>query len=269
MENEPFNADPIVVGNWKRMLKVQKKTSCVVYATQINFPEGFSVETGHGRAAGKPGDYLVIGPAGDKYPCDKDVFESTYDVVGSGCEWQAGNGKIEYDEYNCVLRADGRVLAMIAHWTGPSVGRRIALAWNHYQESYVPERKSEDAGVPRFTLDASGVIRDSETGLEWLVGPDRDTDYVMAEKWVASLSGVSGGGWRMPTVAELRTLYQPGVGSYNIDPAFRTTGWWVWGEPRDESSAWNFNFNNGSENWDDRDHSNYGDRVFAVRGVPF
>ena len=123
----------------------------------------------------------------------------------------------------------------------------------------------EDANLHRFTQDAStGVIHDSATDLEWLVGPDKSTDYVAAEAWVASLSGVSGGGWRMPTVAELRTLYQPGVGSYNIDPAFRTTGWWVWGEPRDESSAWGFTFHRGDGSWGDRDHSNHY-RVFAAR----
>ena len=131
----------------------------------------------------------------------------------------------------------------------------------HHGGAEVTEKKE---GV-RFTRDAStGVISDAETGLEWLVGPDCDTDYAGALAWVASLSGVSGGGWRMPTVVELRTLYQWGVGARNMDSGFVTTGWWVWGEPRDESSAWGFDFLFGYEDWADRDNS-HGDWVFAAR----
>jgi len=131
----------------------------------------------------------------------------------------------------------------------------------HHRGAESTEKKE---GV-RFTRDAStGVIRDSETGLEWLVGPDRDTDYAAAEAWVASLGDVSGGGWRMPAVAELRTLYQPGVGTRNMDPVFVTTGWWVWGEPCDSSFAGFFYFYGGYESWGSRVHS-YRNRVFAVR----
>ena len=45
----------------------------------------------------------------------------------------------------------------------------------------------------------------------------------------------AGGGWRMPTVPELKTIGQKGQG----DPIFRNSGWWVWsGQLRDASSAW-------------------------------
>ena len=133
----------------------------------------------------------------------------------------------------------------------------------HHRDTGGTEKKDE----LRFVKDAvTGVIRDNQTVLEWLVGPDRDTDYAMAEKWVASLSGVSGGGWRMPTVAELKTLYQWGVGDRIMDPVFGTTGWWVWGEPRDESSAWGFTFHYGGlELWGYRDYSCNLLRVFAAR----
>ena len=131
----------------------------------------------------------------------------------------------------------------------------------HHGGAEVTEKKE---GM-RFTRDAStGVISAAETGLEWLVGPDVDTDYAAAELWVASLSGVSGGGWRMPTVAELRPLYQGGVGSRNMDPVFETMGWFVWGEPRDSSSALDFAFGHSYEHWIYRVHS-YDNRVFAAR----
>lgn len=118
-------------------------------------------------------------------------------------------------------------------------------------------------GATRFTVSAEGVIADSATGLEWIAGPDRDTNYNAAEQWVTDCKQV-GGGWRMPTRAELKTLYQPGVGTRNMDPAFKISGWWVWGEPRDSSSAWAFRFNGGGDSSYFRDTSST-IRVFGVR----
>ena len=89
---------------------------------------------------------------------------------------------------------------------------------------------------------ASGVVYDKKTGLEWFAGPDRDTTWNEAKAWVESLN-VAGGGWRMPTREELKTLYQKGAGTRNMTPLLKTTGWWVWsGETRDSSSAWGFHF---------------------------
>jgi hypothetical protein len=47
----------------------------------IRMPEPFSVETMEGVLAGKAGDYLMIGIKGEMYPCDKDVFAETYELV--------------------------------------------------------------------------------------------------------------------------------------------------------------------------------------------
>jgi len=115
----------------------------------------------------------------------------------------------------------------------------------------------------RFSVDADRVITDAKTSLQWLSGPDRDTDYSQAEGWVASQTG-AGGGWRMPTLAELKTLYDSSCG-FHISPVFETNGQrWVWGEPRDSSSAWRFGFNDGGAYWSSRDYS-FNLRVFAVR----
>jgi hypothetical protein len=119
----------------------------------------------------------------------------------------------------------------------------------------------------RFMGSSEGVIADSVTGLEWVVGPDSDTNYAQAEQWVANCK-VVGGGWRMPTRQELRNIYQEeGIGKRNMDPAFKTTSPWVWSEPRDSSSAWRFHFDNGSDYWRTRDLS-YNSRVFGVRSRP-
>ncbi len=58
-----------------------RKNPIIIKAIQINDPDGFVVTTMEGRVQGKCGDYLMIGVAGEKYPCDKDIFERTYDII--------------------------------------------------------------------------------------------------------------------------------------------------------------------------------------------
>jgi hypothetical protein len=77
--------------------------------------------------------------------------------------------------------------------------------------------------------------------------------------------GAAGGGWRMPTVPELKALYQKGAAPDNMDPLFQTTGVWVWsGQLRNAWSAWGFAFYNGLEGWQSLDYG-YGRLAFAVR----
>lgn len=82
---EPFNADGITVNNWDGMQQVKKKP-IVVHAVQLHFPEGFKVTTEEGVMRGRSGDYLMIGVQGEKYPCKKEIFLATYDVVGGDNE---------------------------------------------------------------------------------------------------------------------------------------------------------------------------------------
>ncbi len=111
---------------------------------------------------------------------------------------------------------------------------------------------------------ANGIVRDTKTGLEWKVGPDKSTNWDQASSWVQSLN-LDGGGWRMPTMDELEGLYSRGVGSRNMTPLLETTGWWVWsGETKGSSGAWGFPFDLGFRAWSHRDLSS-GKRVFAVR----
>jgi len=39
----------------------------------------FYVETLEGIMKGKAGDYLIVGVKGELYPCDREVFEETYE----------------------------------------------------------------------------------------------------------------------------------------------------------------------------------------------
>jgi hypothetical protein len=94
---------------------------------------------------------------------------------------------------------------------------------------------------------ANDVVYDKETNLEWYAGPDKQTSWYEAKKWVRSLN-FDGGGWRMPTKYELSTLFELGVGTRNMTPLLFTTGWSVWsGESKDSSMVWYYHFVNGVE----------------------
>ncbi|MBU2622777.1 MAG: DUF1566 domain-containing protein, partial [Proteobacteria bacterium] len=116
----------------------------------------------------------------------------------------------------------------------------------------------------RFEKLASGIVRDKQSGLDWYAGPDKNTVYDDAKGWVANLM-VDGGGWRMPTLEELKGLYRKGAGSRNMTPLLETTGWLVWsGETAGPGGVRALDFDNGLELLDRRDNSIY-KRGFAVR----
>ncbi len=111
----------------------------------------------------------------------------------------------------------------------------------------------------------TGVVKDTQTGLEWYAGPDKNTDWNEASRWASGLT-VDGGGWRMPTKSELKRLYEEGRGSRNMTPLLETTGWWVWsGEKKGSSAAWYYRFSVGPARWDYLDNSTGNGRAFAVR----
>lgn len=76
----PFNADQITMENFEGIIKCRKKP-VIVHALQLNFQEGFQVTTLEGVVTGRPGDYLMFGVDGEKYPCRKEIFEKSYDIV--------------------------------------------------------------------------------------------------------------------------------------------------------------------------------------------
>ena len=119
----------------------------------------------------------------------------------------------------------------------------------------------------RYSVSRKGVITDNTSGLEWVVGPDQSINFYQAEAWVKGCN-IAGGGWRLPTVEELRGLYTRGLGERNMAPVFNTTGWWVWAEPENSvPTAWGFDHVDG----DGEEYSYNGDedfsRVFGVRSL--
>lgn len=56
-----------------------RKLPVEVYAADID--EKIEVETREGILHGYPGDIFIIGVEGEVYPCDRAVFEKTYEPV--------------------------------------------------------------------------------------------------------------------------------------------------------------------------------------------
>ena len=96
---------------------------------------------------------------------------------------------------------------------------------------------------------ATGVVYDPETGLEWYLGADRGTTWQAAFEWVSALDA-AGGGWRMPTRRELKTLFRISDGYNDITPLLNNSGYWLWGgQTADTVSKWVFSFSYGGEGW--------------------
>lgn len=55
------------------------KKPIVVFAEEIKEP--IEVRTLEGTMRGNPGDMLITGVKGEKYPCQKDIFEATYELA--------------------------------------------------------------------------------------------------------------------------------------------------------------------------------------------
>ena len=112
---------------------------------------------------------------------------------------------------------------------------------------------------------ANGIVKDTNTGLEWVAGSDEQTTFEEAKSWVQSLN-IDGGGWRMPTEVELDTLYKTGAGYRNMTPLLKTTAWVVWGvESEGSSIAGRFDFRFATASGTGIPLTSPSTRAFAVR----
>jgi Protein of unknown function (DUF1566) len=143
------------------------------------------------------------------------------------------------------------VLIMLALW---GFGLSSSL------KAQVVDAKSQ----PRFTRAANGVITDHLTGLDWYVRPNADNNWHEAKAWVDGLT-VAGGGWRLPTVPELKGIYQKGASRVNMDPLFEPKSAWVWsGQMDDARTYYGFAFYSGLVNSHGLNYG-FGRMAFAVR----
>jgi hypothetical protein len=116
----------------------------------------------------------------------------------------------------------------------------------------------------RFTSSDNGIITDSGSGLQWAVCPGPSMTWVDAVRYAETLS-LEGGGWRLPTRAELKSIYNESQGGHT-DPLFRINRNWVWtSEAKDARDAWFFNFENSYEDGHCKEWVLTRGRVLVVR----
>ncbi|TAN44652.1 MAG: DUF1566 domain-containing protein [Nitrospirae bacterium] len=171
-------------------------------------------------------------------------------------------GKIEnVSEDECECRVDDLIKSskrLVKKLLGESVPEAPTITASGKRE------EQEKIATERFTF-KNGIIEDSKLALQWVPAPSWDMNHYEAGEYVQKLS-LNGGGWRLPTRAELKSLYdksKPG----NADTVFGVGDKWVWTSELDGSSnAWYFYFAGGSERMNARAPSYYyGYRVLPVR----
>lgn len=110
----------------------------------------------------------------------------------------------------------------------------------------------------------NGVVKDTETGLEWKLGPDRDVSWDEAKLMISKFK-LDGPGWRMPKEDELKRLYLKGVKPRNMGLLLKADGWPVWSVENKGPEARYFHFiKSGESYWYDR-YAPYDMRAVAVR----
>ncbi|MFC1882691.1 trypsin-like peptidase domain-containing protein [Thermodesulfobacteriota bacterium] len=174
--------------------------------------------------------------------------------------------------YHIEVSADGYEMKKFWIKIQPGENQKLKIPLEKISQVLVEEpnlpQKPNDYELidpSRYEKYANGVVLDTKTDLEWYAGPDKNMNWYEAQRWVKSLS-IGGGGWRMPTRFELKTLYIEGAGTSNRTTLLKSAGWWVWSGGKESSwTAWVFNFEHGVSYYNNLYHSSYGERGFAVR----
>jgi hypothetical protein len=94
-----------------------KKQPVKVQARRIK--RTIQIKTLEGTMTGNPGDWLIIGVNGEKYPCKHEIFMQTYCPTGdSKCNFCAfGKAHMERHEGPCDMHE-----TCLFEWAGNSVG---------------------------------------------------------------------------------------------------------------------------------------------------
>ncbi len=90
------------------------------------------------------------------------------------------------------------------------------------QSYYAGDDGTYQKGLPRsYSRTQSGVVKDLTTGLEWQdeMVNDNNISWHDAQTYCKGLQ-LDGGGWRLPTIREWRTIVDASQGHPAVDPVF-------------------------------------------------
>ncbi len=121
----------------------------------------------------------------------------------------------------------------------------------------------------RFVNNGDGTVTDTKTGLMWSTKDNGNhINWTDARSYCQNYSGGDHTDWRMPTLAELKTLYDPVTQNnrgYHITTFVSTTAESCWASETRGNEAARFNFTYGQEYWLRQSHTGAG-RALPVRG---
>ena len=247
-------------------LKLLSVFVCLV----LIFPaaHSFATETKiEGRILESAGDRVKIEYQGDYMPNIGDPveigFKAKSDFIPLKGQWRI----VKADSQFVWAKAQGRTeeppmdyLAII-HSRNP---RKKAKEGKLSTTTHTPHPSSTPNVVKRdgrYVAYANGIVKDTRTGLEWKAGLDRDMNWYEARSWVRSLN-LDGGGWRMPTIDELKGIYKKRKGTTYL---LKTSGRRIWsGETNSFGSPGFFSTYSCERLWSIPGYSNKV-RAFAVR----
>ncbi len=128
---------------------------------------------------------------------------------------------------------------------------------------YIPAVASE-----RYVDNGDGTITDTETGLMWATKCNgASINWKNASTYCQNYEGGGHTDWRLPTLAELATLYNPEVKNkhgYHLTKHIDTSAESCWSSDTREYKAGRFNFTYGREYWLRKSYSGPG-RALPVR----
>ncbi len=122
----------------------------------------------------------------------------------------------------------------------PYLWAEVSVSTNALAATPQPSPTPQPSGA-RYAVGECGGVRDLQTALLWKLGPNKTMTWDETRVWVASLGTCNGKPWRMPTIGELRTIYDPqystGIGYLkdgyrypaHISPLFGDIGDGSWG----------------------------------------
>ena len=105
----------------------------------------------------------------------------------------------------------------------------------------------------RFVNHGDGTITDTETGLMWAVKDNGDLiNWQNAGAYCLNYQGGGYSDWRMPTLSELASLYEPGAENehgYHVNKMIALSAASCWASETRNNEAARFNFTYGEVYW--------------------